>query len=347
METVIKKVEWKRQEAPRRILAIRLQALGDVVITLPYLQTLQRRLPGTRLDFLTRKETDDIPRSLPVFQKVYSIGGGRNFKLQNFSALALLPQLFSHHYDVVIDLQANPLSRWIRKVLTPSAWSEFDRTSPISAAERTRSTINAVGIGEVEFEPLSLKKNPGILNLLYKNGWRKHSPLVVLNPAGYFPSRNWPLENYIHFAKLWQKAVNPETQFVALGTSSLAPKATIIQRSLNESFINLVGKTTPSEAMGVLQKATLVLSEDSGLMHMAWVVGTPTLALFGSSRSDWSAPQGENSLCLNSSDLPCGECMEAECRYGDVHCLSRYTPELVYHQARALLQKNQKELLTR
>ncbi len=74
-------------------------------------------------------------------------------------------------------------------------------------------------------------------------------------------------------------------------------------------------------------------------MHMAWVCGIPTLALFGSTRSDWSAPQGEHSLCLNSSDLECGNCLLEVCKYGDVHCLSRYTPEFVFEKSIGLLQR--------
>jgi lipopolysaccharide heptosyltransferase II len=89
-----------------------------------------------------------------------------------------------------------------------------------------------------------------------------------------------------------------------------------------------------------VQRAALVLSEDSGLMHMAWVSGTPLVALFGSTRSDWSSPLGPRSLLLDSSDLPCGNCMQATCQRGDVFCLSRRTPEEVFSRAVSLLAKS-------
>jgi heptosyltransferase-2 len=98
-----------------------------------------------------------------------------------------------------------------------------------------------------------------------------------------------------------------------------------------------VGETTPSQAFAIVQRASLVLTEDCGLMHMAWVTGVPTLALFGSSRHVWSAPLGDHALCLHSGDLACGACMEPTCRYGDVHCLTRYVPEYVVEQAEALI----------
>ena len=142
---------WKKKDPPKKILAIRLQATGDVVVTLPYLLHLYNSFDSQiQLDFLTRKETEDIPKNILLFNKVYSIGGGRNFKKQLLSTFLLLPRLFIQRYDVVIDLQNNTISKIVRKVLLPKAWSVFDRFSPISGAERYRLTIEAVGLGKIK-----------------------------------------------------------------------------------------------------------------------------------------------------------------------------------------------------
>ena len=127
-----------------------------------------------------------------------------------------------------------------------------------------------------------------------------------------------------------------------LGTPFIASKAAKLKQQLGDTLINLVGKTTPSEAFAILQEVTFVLSEDSGLMHMAWVSGIPTLGLFGSTRTDWVRPLGEHTFFLDSSDLPCAHCMQEACRYHDVHCLTRYTPELVLQHALVLLEKVQR-----
>lgn len=330
---------WPLSRPPEKILAVRLQALGDVVITLPYLQSLKERLPETRIDFLTREEVCDIPRSLALFGRVFAVAGGRNFKMQIFHALGLLPALWMQRYEAVIDLQRNPLSRGLRKALNPSCWSEFDRFSPLPAGERTRRTIEAAGLGQVGISPLKMKNESLGLDLLRAGGWKPGHRLIVLNPAGFFPSRNWPLDNYAEFARLWLNNGGENTQFLALGVESLAEKAHYLKQYLGDYLLNLVGETTPAEAFSILRRADLALTEDSGLMHMAWAAGVPTLALFGSSRSDWSAPRGEFSLCLNSADLPCGECMEAQCRFGDVRCLTRFTPAFVFEKARELLER--------
>ena len=346
LQTIVENINykpWCLEEKPKNILAIRLQAMGDVVITLPYLQSLKNKLPDTRFDFLTREEVDDIPRNLDLFENVFSIGGGRNFKKQVLLALLLLPQLWAQHYDVVIDLQRNPLSQWIRKLLHPPCWSEFDRFSPLSAGERSRLAIEALGLATVGISlKLNLKNNSSGLDILKAAGWNQESELIVLNPAGCFPTKNWPLENYVDFVKLWLSEHSEFTQFLVLGVDSIFDRALFLKNQLGHHLINLVNRTTPAEAFAILREVDLVISEDSGLMHMASVAGIPTVALFGSSRSDWSAPVGDYSLCLNSADLPCGECMDEICRYGDVHCLTRYTPQFVFEQARALLRKSQR-----
>jgi ADP-heptose:LPS heptosyltransferase len=312
--------------------------MGDLVITLPYLQSLREQLPlSVKLDLLTRKEVDPIPRNLQLFDKIYSIGGGRRFKLQFALSFLFLPSILLRRYDVVLDLQNNSISRMVRKAIRPKAWSQFDKFSAIPAGERTRLTIEAAGFKNIEASPkFLLRSNLSVEKLLKENGWNGKSDLVILNPAGAFPTRNWPLENYFEFANIWLDHF-PDTQFLMLGTDLISGKVIFLKDKLGGKLINLVNKTSAAEAFAIIQKTGFVLSEDSGLMHMAWVSGIPTLAIFGSTRSDWSAPLGDHTLLLNSSDLECGNCMRRTCIYGDNRCLTRYTPEFVFDKARSLL----------
>lgn len=329
---------WKKNAAPRRVLAIRLQAMGDLVITLPYLQQLRNALPpDSELDLLTRREVEGIPRSLYLFDRIYSLGGGRNNRKQLFSACWLLPSLWLRNYDVVIDLQNNSISRLIRFSLSPAAWSSFDRFSPVAAGERVRKTIEAIGLGTnpANFH-FSLQHPDEADDLLLAAGWDSHNELVILNPAGAFESRNWPLSYYEEFIRLWLLSF-PHTQFLLLGLGRIAEKAAILKEKFGTCLINLVNITTPGQAFGLVQRAKFVLSEDSGLMHMAWVSGIPTLALFGSTRSDWSRPLGDHTAFLDSSDLACGQCMKEICRFGDTRCLTRYSPGIVFEKALTLL----------
>src|SRR6202047_684067 len=141
----IRAVPWHGPTTPKNLLAIRLQAMGDVVITLPYLRALQHSLPGTDIDFLTRQEDGSIPRALLLFRSVEELGGGRSERRQLLLTPLIAPRLLARRYDVVLDLQNNRVSRAIRRWARPRAWAQFDRESPVAAGERTRLTIEAAG----------------------------------------------------------------------------------------------------------------------------------------------------------------------------------------------------------
>jgi ADP-heptose:LPS heptosyltransferase len=310
--------------------------MGDVLVTLPYLRGLQTILPNASIDFVTRDEDGELPRAVRLFRHVECVGGGRSERRQLLAMPMLLPRLLARHYDVVLDLQNNRVSRTIRRVIAPHAWATFDSRSLLSAGERTRRVIAAAGFPLTDVEAaLPLDDSSIGLNVLGDARWDPSCELVILSPAGAFASRSWPIERYARFAEIWRQG--RRAQFAILGLEFLRGKAATLEASLGACLLNLVGKTTASEALAIVQRASLVLTEDCGLMHMAWVSGVPTLALFGSSRHVWSAPLGDHTLCLHSGDLECGACMEPTCRYGDVHCLTRYSAEHVVEQAVALL----------
>lgn len=338
-------LRWAGKVPPRKILAIRLQALGDVVITLPYLQALENSLPSTEFHFLTRKAFESIPRNMAMFNRIYSVGGERETWCQWASLASFLPQLRREKYDVILDLQRNRMSRTLRKILRPQAYSEFDRFSALSAGARTKAAIEKLGLGILPeaLLPIMLRDRVCGIQELRNAGCEASQSFIVLNPAGSFVSRNWPLENYSVFAGQWLEHVNPDTHFIMLGEKAIDEKAAYLQRQVGKKFISLIGKTTPAEAFNILRQASCVITEDSGLMHMAWVARAPVVALFGSTDSTWSRPMGRSSVCLDSTDLECGGCMQARCRYGDTHCLTRYCPEQIVEIARELIARKKEE----
>jgi len=331
---------WQGPRPPARILAIRLQAIGDTVITLPYLRALKQHFPDTTLDFLTRSDAAEIAKSVVLFDRVYELKGGRRTPQQMLSAARLLPRLLANRYQLVLDLQRNHVSRMVRMLLNASAWSEFDRYSPIPAGERTRRTIEAAGLGPLGdvTAGLELKHPQSGLDKLKSAGWMTASDLVLLNPAGAFADRQWPTERYIAFAEQFAAQRARPIQFVVTGLPAIAAKAAVLKTALGGRLIDLVRvPTTLSEAAAIIQRCTLAVSEDGGLMHLAWVLGVPTIALFGASRWVWARPMGDSELVLACS-LPDGTCMNGTCRRGLPHpCLADITASSVTETALQLL----------
>lgn len=336
---IINFVPWLSPFSPGKILVIRLQAFGDVVVTLPYVQALQTILPSTQFHLLTREEFSSLPHNMALFNRVLTIGGGRNPKLQWLSALQYLPSLIHEHYEIIIDFQRNSLSRMIGRILHPKSFSEFDRFSLHTAGERTKETINKLGFTPLPdtLPRLTLRNDNTGLEKLFSSNFNPAKKIFVLNPAGSSETKNWPTEYYVQFARTWLHTIDNNIQFLVLGTDAIREKTEYLKNQLGQNIITLTGLTTQAEAFNILQKADLVLTEDSGLMHMAWVSQIPVLALFGSTKSIWSKPIGEFSICLDSSDLECGGCSRPSCFFGDIHCLTRHKPDLVIKVAQELL----------
>ncbi len=328
---------WMAPHHPARMLVLRFHAIGDVAITLPSCSGLRSRFPSSRIDFLTNEISAGLPSSLDLFDNIYTIlaANSRWHRLDQIVRMGI--DLRRENYDVIFDLQRNRVSRLLRFLAAPKAWTEFDRFSPLPAGVRVQQTVERTGFRD--FLPcysINLKKNlrTQAETMLMQNGWDGQQSLVVLNPAGLFESRNWPLDNYVDLSHL---IAQDNGKVLLLGTTRLASKAALIHKQLGSVVINLAGKTTLKEAFALLQFASGVITEDSGLMHMAWVSAIPTLAMLGSTRHDWAMPLGTWSRCLHSGDLECGDCDEQFCRFSDVHCLTRYSPDFVFQEFQKLL----------
>jgi len=321
---------WDSPDPPRRVLLIRLHALGDVALVLPAAAHLVRRWPGASFDLLTAPPADSLAEITGLFRSVLRLPSASGPLARFVGAIRMGLSLRRRKYDLTIDLQRNRLSRIIRILSGAPAWSEFDRFSPLPAHQRVLSTLSLAGIARAAHEipvpcpeaPLSRGRR-----VLEEAGWDGSTRLVVFNPAGIWVTRNWPLSRYVELYRLW--SMREPVRILVLGTDRMTEKGRYFALEGGMDVINLAGRTTPGEAFAVLRHASVIVSEDSGLMHMAWAAGLPIVALFGSTRSDWSAPQGDRAVCLDSADLECGCCMEPACRFSDVHCLTRRTAQEV------------------
>lgn len=336
--TQIKSKRWKRNNLPKRILVIRLQATGDMMLTLPFIKSIKEQLPyGARVDFLVREEVESIPKSLDMFDHVYSIRGGRNSYKQLLFLLFMLPKLFINNYHAVLDLQNNKISKIARKLLFPYCWVEFDRISPVHATERYKNTLLASGFLKpvLHYEYKFINPELG-LNKLKLAGWQNQK-LILINPAGAFETRNWPIENYVAFCRKYLNEIDPNAKFLIMGLPKLASKAQMLKAEIGEQLINLVGETTPAEVFSIIQNVYFTLSEDGAIMHMSYLSKVPTICMIGSVREDWTDPCLSHTYCFHSDDLPCGNCMASVCKLGNNLCMVRVTPEMVIEQAKILL----------
>lgn len=321
---------------PRRVVVIRLQAFGDVAATLPLLAALRDRLAECRLDVVSGSATAELyeARADVDAVHVYDARAGRGQRLVR--ALGLARVLSGA--DAVLDLQRSRDTRLLTFLARPAGWVAFDRFAPESGLARYLAAAEWVGLGRLApvFAP-RVRSGPGerASALLMADGRDASRSLVCLNPAGGWATKRWPLERYAELGR--RLAAELGAQVLLMGDEASLARLAELKRLLAIPVVDLSGRTTPGVAMAAIAQAKLVVSDDSGLMHLGWAQGVPAIALFGASRAAWSRADGPGSTGFYSEDLACGACMQPVCARGDLHCLHRVSVEDVLVKARRIL----------
>ncbi len=157
--------------------------------------------------------------------------------------------------------------------------------------------------------------------------------LAVLCPgAEYGPAKRWPAA---HFATLAQ-ALNQAGYTVWIIGSAKDEEAGIAIQSLSAGVaVNLCGRTKLAEAIDLMSAADIVVSNDSGLMHVAAALQRPLIALFGSSSPLFTPPLSKQVAILQHA-VPCSPCFARTCRYGHMDCLTQLLPDTVMTAIRTL-----------
>ncbi|HEX9277798.1 MAG TPA: lipopolysaccharide heptosyltransferase II [Casimicrobiaceae bacterium] len=157
-----------------------------------------------------------------------------------------------------------------------------------------------------------------------------HRPIAILCPgAEYGPAKRWPAEHFIALARrllvegyaVWLLG-SPNDQAAALPIATAIP-----------GVRDLTGRTDLGTAIDLLALASIVVSNDSGLMHAAAAVGRPLVALFGSSSPDYTPPLSPLAH-IAKIDIACSPCFQRECPLGHFKCMRELDVELVHDLAR-------------
>jgi heptosyltransferase-2 len=167
--------------------------------------------------------------------------------------------------------------------------------------------------------------------LLNKFNLSSNIPIVVFCPAAEFgPAKRWPPEYFARLADLFH---DKHYQVVILGShkDTLISNAIISKVEDTRNLFDLCGKTSLIDTIDILAKAKYVVTNDSGLMHIACAVDTRVIAIYGSSSPEFTPPLSKKARILQLK-LECSPCFERTCRFGHYNCLNYITPEMVIEQ---------------
>jgi len=156
-------------------------------------------------------------------------------------------------------------------------------------------------------------------------------PMLALCPGAEFgPAKQWPAQ---HFSAVARHMLNQNWQLTLLGSAADREICAEINAGSGGSCIDLAGQTTLTEVIDVLSLADYVVSNDSGLMHIAAAMERPLTAIYGSSSPDFTPPLSDQARMLKL-DLECQPCFKRECPLGHRNCLFNLLPEQVTSEIR-------------
>ena len=162
--------------------------------------------------------------------------------------------------------------------------------------------------------------------VLKKFGLDTRRPVTIFCPgAEYGPARRWPTE---HYGVLAKSIVGEGKQVWLLGSSKDREIADAVQLASGGLCRNLAGETNLPEAIRLLAAASLVVSNDTGLLHVASALNRPVVALYGSTAPGLAPPYSDQSASV-SLNLSCSPCRERVCPLGHFNCMNQLTPERV------------------
>lgn len=341
---------------PNRVLVRGVNWLGDAVMTTPALLQLREALPGARIAMLTPSKLADLWRHHPAVDEVLPIAPGtspwavgRSLRAHGFEAALILPNSPRSALECLfarIPVRVGFARGWRRFLLShpvPARPESVAMRKPGVAEIRRRIELGTVGTAfpvtaasHHSLEYLALAKvfgaNPAPLapclrvtedereGVRRKFGLERGVPWVGLNPgAEYGPAKRWPADRFAAAAR--EVASARGVRWVLLGGAGDRAVTETIGASIPGS-LNLAGSTSLRELISVLSEIRVLLTNDSGPMHVAAALGTPVVVPFGSTSPELTGPglAGDPRHRLLRAGVPCAPCFLRQCPV-DFRCM--------------------------
>jgi len=325
-----------------QILVVGPSWIGDTVLAQPLFKLLHERHAGLALDVLAPPWTLPLLERMPEVRRAiaspFQHGDlklglrralGRELSRERYEQAIVLPNTFK---SALVPLFAG-IPRRTGYIGELRQWVLNDaRRLDAAGLPQLVQRYAALGLprGEAPTLPLSslgLRVNESARRAtLERLGLDRGMPVAVLCPgAEYGPAKRWPAN---HFAALARGLAARGCAVWLVGSQKDRDTGAEIARAADGACRNLCGDTSLGEAIDLIASGTAVVSNDSGLMHVAAALGRPLVALYGSSSPAYTPPHTARATILKL-DLPCSPCFERVCPLGHFNCMVQLTPDRV------------------
>jgi len=332
-----------------RILIRSANWIGDAVMTTPALMALRKNYPKARISVLARPWVEPVFSGNPAVDEVISCDDtGRNSSI--FEKMVLARSLKNKKFDLALlfpNSFESALIAWLARIPRRVGYATDARrmilTLPVSVPEdrrnrheifyylnlvdhisrlsfNTRSKNEEVSKGRAGlFLEVPAQGESGAGRILTQMELDQGALLIGFNPgAAYGPAKCWPVERFVSLGKALVGRFK-DCHVLVFGTNKEVSVAGDICDPLGEKGHNLAGRTSLAEAMGLISRLDLLVTNDSGLMHVGAALGVPLVAIFGSTDPVTTGPWSTNTVIVRH-DLPCSPCLKRSCPT-DFRCL--------------------------
>ncbi|MBI4444366.1 MAG: lipopolysaccharide heptosyltransferase II [Acidobacteria bacterium] len=340
---------------PDRILVRSTNWIGDAVISVAALRELRRLYPSAKISVLANSWVAGIYESQDLADEILTHNlnriSAREFVkvsrgLSNFDVAVLFQNAFRA-----------ALLAWLAGIPRRIGYATDVRKLLLTCHAKPRmprlyrhqvfyyldllflSGLSPVDYAASDFQPdISLHPTRRGLEeasqLLRENQVDMKRRLVALNPGAYFGSaKRWLVDRYARLADLIIEET--ESNIVIIGSANEVEIAKQIQELMSRPAFPLAGKTTLPGLMGLLSLCRLMITNDSGPMHLGAALGIPQIAIFGSTDARATGPLNPKAVVIRKS-VECSPCLLRECPI-DLRCFTRIEVEEVLEAAKKLL----------
>lgn len=341
----------------KKILIIRTDKMGDVILSTPVIKVLRDKYPKSYIAFMVRPYTKEIVRGNPYLDEVViydKYGKHKNF----FSTLKFAWYLRKKKFDVAFILHPTNRVHLITFLAGIPERIGYDKKLGFLLTKKIKDLkilgerheleynfdiLKAAGIKEASdelFMPLSECDRITISSLLSKKGITEDDKIIAIHPSASCPSRIWPAERFKEVcSRLIMKNSKIKVALISSGEHEAICRQ--VAESLNENNYVIFSSLTLKELAALLEKSELLISNDSGPVHIAASVGVPVVVIFGRNEAGLSPrrwhPRGEKNIILHKK-VGCNKCLAHRCQLG-FKCLKAITVKEVLDAAEKI-QKN-------
>jgi lipopolysaccharide heptosyltransferase II len=329
---------------PERILILRLSSIGDIILSSFFIRLVAQSFPNSKIDFVIKEQFADLIKYNPNLNHVYYVkpeqGYAQLYQLRN--------ELKNNKYNMVFDLHNNLRTRFLLTGLSKSKTWRIKKNKTVRALLVWFKINGYKEIKSIPIRYLETGKEVGInddmngLELFWDNQteeklikeypFLENDRYIALAPGAAHYTKKWPIEYFMELVDIITEKRNE--RLVILG--GLTDVDDGMELELNDRVINLTGKLSLLESAIAIKNAKVLVSNDSGVMHMATAVKTPVLAIFGSTveelgffpfRSKHCVIQNEGLKCR-----PCSHIGKNYCPKGHFRCMLEIKPKFVYDE---------------